>query len=31
MKGEIRQLIQQERVDALVKSLKDKAKVTINP
>jgi len=31
MKGEIRQLIQQERVDALVKSLKDKGKVTTNP
>lgn len=29
-KGNIRQLIQQERVDALVKSLKDKAKVKIN-
>lgn len=29
MKGDIRQLIQQERVDALVKSIKDKAKITI--
>jgi peptidyl-prolyl cis-trans isomerase C len=29
-KGNIRQVIQQERVDALVKSLKDKAKVKIN-
>jgi peptidyl-prolyl cis-trans isomerase C len=29
-KGNIRQLVQQERVDALVKSLKDKGKVKIN-
>jgi len=29
-KGNIRQIVQQERVDALVKSLKDKAKVKIN-
>jgi len=30
MKGEIRQLVQQERVDALLKSLKDKAKVKVD-
>jgi hypothetical protein len=29
-KGNIRQIVQQERVDALVKSLKDKGKVKIN-
>ncbi len=29
-KGNIRQMVQQERVDALVKSLKDKGKVKIN-